>query len=300
MTEPQAAPAGGPLTCRFCRCRIAEAVPTCPRCGAPLDIRTAVSRSGWVEQPPIRDMARLQFGRSVVQVEGVRVPVVDVSLAEGDHVYFSHHSMLWTDPGTRLDNMPLAGAWNRMLSGMPLVMLAAHGPGRVALSDNHAGEVVALPLEAGQTMWVREHRFLTASGNVGYTWQQTGVWFVTGSGDERETHYPMGQFADLFTAQGGPGLLLLHAPGNVFLRDLAPGETILVQPSSLLYSDVTVTGHLHLEYPYNHGVSSWRSFELRTAWLKVTGPGRVAVQSVFEPPPHERIVQHSPATVARW
>jgi uncharacterized protein (AIM24 family) len=49
---------------------------------------------------------------------------------------------------------------------MPLVMAEARGPGHVALSDNQAGEVVALPLQHGQQIWVREHRFLTATGNT--------------------------------------------------------------------------------------------------------------------------------------
>jgi len=35
-------------------------------------------------------------------------------------------------------------------------------------------------------------------------------------------HYPMGQYGDVFGAQGAPGLLLLHAPGNVFVRDPPP------------------------------------------------------------------------------
>ena len=43
--------------------------------------------------------------------------------------------------------MPMRGAWNRKLAGLPLIMVEARGPGHVALSDNHAGEVVALPLQ---------------------------------------------------------------------------------------------------------------------------------------------------------
>ena len=71
-----------------------------------------------------------------------------------------------------------------MLAGMPLVMVEARGPGHVALSENHAGDVVALPLAPGSQVWVREHRFLAASGNVGYTWQPTQVWYTTGSGQQ--------------------------------------------------------------------------------------------------------------------
>ena len=52
--------------CRYCRQPSDPGSPTCPMCGAPVDIRSVVSDSGWVEQPPIRDMARLQFGQSHV------------------------------------------------------------------------------------------------------------------------------------------------------------------------------------------------------------------------------------------
>ena len=69
------------LVCLYCRLPHEGAVPNCPNCGAPLDVRTSVSRSGWVQQPPIRDMTRIQFGRSRVQVEGRQVPVADFTLA---------------------------------------------------------------------------------------------------------------------------------------------------------------------------------------------------------------------------
>jgi uncharacterized protein (AIM24 family) len=275
--------------------------PSCPTCGAALDIRQVVTRSGWLEQPPIKDMARIQFGQSRVQIEGTYVPVADFALTGQEWIYFSHHSLLWSDPSVRLTNTSLAGGWNRMLAGLPLIMLEARGPGHLALSGDRSGDMVALPLMPGQQVWTREHRFLTATGNVRYTWQPTGIWYSTGTGDDRETHYPLGQFGDIFVAQQVPGLLLLHSPGNTFLRDLAPGESILVQPSALLYRDVSVTTHLHLEYPQGFQRISWRSsFSQRTIWLRLVGPGRVAVASVFGHTSSEAITGNSPASVRRW
>jgi uncharacterized protein (AIM24 family) len=294
------AAAGQAYVCRYCRLNSDAAATSCPHCGAPIDVRAIVSRSGWVKQPGITDMARIQFGQSRVQIEGTQVPVADFDLAGQEWIYFSHHSLLWSDPSVRLSNSGLAGGWNRMLAGMPLIMMEARGPGHLALSHNHAGDVVALPLMPGQQVWVREHRFLTATGNIAYTWENTNIWYVTGSGDDRETHYPMGMLGDRFTAHQSPGLLLLHSPGNTFLRDLAPGETILVQPSALLYRDLSVNMHLHLEYPRGQGISWWASFEQRNIWLRLIGPGRVAVQSIFERPESERITDHSPATLYRW
>jgi len=289
--------------CRYCRQPSDPNAPTCPLCGAPVDIRSVVSESGWVEQPPIRDMARLQCGQSHVQIAGTTVPVAEFNLAPEDWIYFSHHVLLWTEPRARLVNMPMRGGWNRKMAGLPLVMVEVRGPGHLALSDNHTGEIVALPLQHSQQIWVREHRFLCATGNIKYDWHQSDVWYETGQNSEdREMHYPMGRYGDVFGAQGAPGLLLLHAPGNVFIRDLRQGETLLIQPSSLLYRDVTVRQTLHLEYPRNMGLSFWRSsWSYRTIWVRLWGPGRVAVQSVYEPPEDtETIRRHSYATTHHW
>jgi uncharacterized protein (AIM24 family) len=287
--------------CRYCRQPSDPTGAACPMCGAPFDVGQIVSRSGWEQVPPIKDMARIQFGRSHLQIEGSQVPVADFNLADGDSVYFSHHVLLWADASTRMANSPMADGWNRVMAGLPLVMLEAWGPGHVALSENHAGDVIALPLAAGQQIWVREHRFLAASGGLRYAWQQSQVWFQTGSGNEREWHYPLGRFEDQFAADQGPGLLLLHAPGDTFIRDLAPGQTILIQPSALVYRDASVQTHLHLEYPQSAGFGGWGRLQLRTVWLRLVGPGRVAVQSVFERPEHaEPIMSSSYATSHRW
>ncbi len=44
---------------RFCRQRTDPAAKACAPCGAGIDERAVVSRSGWQAQPPIRDMARI-------------------------------------------------------------------------------------------------------------------------------------------------------------------------------------------------------------------------------------------------
>jgi uncharacterized protein (AIM24 family) len=289
-------------TCRYCRLPSNASGISCPNCGAPVDVTVTISRSGWEQQPPIADMARLQFGQSYVQIEGNQVPVADFNFQGQESIYFGHHSLLWADSSVRLGNMPLAGGWNRMLAGMPLRMLTAQGPGHVALSDNHAGEIVAMPLMPGRGIWVREHRFLTASGNITYDWQTTHIWFITGSGDDRETHYPLGSLGDVFSAAQTPGLLLLHSPGNTFIRDLAPGESILIQPSSLLYRDLSVRMHLHIEYPQFQGTGFWHStYSHRYVWLRLSGPGRVAVQSIFERVEEsERITDSSGHSTRAW
>jgi uncharacterized protein (AIM24 family) len=287
--------------CRFCRTSSDPTGASCPSCGAPLDVRELTSDSGWEEQPPVRDMAKISFGGSTCQIEGTTVPVADFGLKDRDGIFFSHHSVLWADTGVTMQAMPMAGGWSRVRAGLPLVMLTAQGPGHVALSEDSPGEVVGIPLRQGQEIVVREHRFFAATSNVNYTWHQSGIWYTTQSGNDQEYHYPVGLNVDVFGAASGNGLLLLHAPGNVFIRDLGPREPICIQPTSLLYKDASVGMALHLEYP-NAAGSAWRSgFSYRQVWLRLWGPGRVAVQSVYERPEESQaITSSSQATVTRW
>jgi uncharacterized protein (AIM24 family) len=271
-------------TCPYCRIPSDGGSPTCPHCGAPVDVRERVTDSGWAEQPPIRDMARIRFNRSTCQISGAYVPVAEMNLHAEDWVWFSHHVLLHTDPGVQLRPMQMAGGWNRMRAGMPLVMMTAQGPGSIAFSDDHPGEIIAVPLQHNQRVEVVEHRFLVGTGNIRYTWQPSGVWFTTGDYQDQEYHYPLGQNLDTFWAEQGPGLVLLHAPGNTFIRDLGHGERILIQPSALIWKDPTVRMNLHFEYP---GGSYWFAsarWQAKTAWLALHGPGRVAMSSVFERP----------------
>ena len=252
-------------------------------------------------------MAKIQFGNSFCQIEGLYVPVADMNLAAGDSVYFSHHVLLWRDPQVNVTVMPMAGAWKRVFAGMPLVMTQAQGPGHIAFSQDAPGELIALPLQAGQSVDVKEHQFLTATNSVTYDWFSTNLWFKTesGSGEDRETetHYPIGMFMDRFYAPQTPGLLLLHASGNVFVKELGPYDSILVKPASLVFKDPTVQMNLHFEHPRpGVSVSFWNRWTQRYLWLRLSGPGRVAISSVFHHQEGEsgNITNFSHATEQRW
>jgi len=299
--NPDSGSPGHSYTCPWCGLAGDGSSLNCPACGAAIDVRAVVSRSGWSELPGRRDMAKLQFGHSTCQIEGTYVPVADVNLAAGDRVYFSHHVLLWMDTQVKVTALSLKGAWKRMLAGMPLIMTQAEGPGRIAFSRDAPGEMIALPLQPGQAIDVREHLFMVATGSVTYDWFQSNVWFSTREGNETETHYPLGMLLDRFHSPSVPGLLLLHAAGNVFVRTLQPGQTILIKPTAFLFKDTTVHMQLHIERPAGTW-RSWRSWGDRYLWLRLRGPGRVAVQSAFEPLEDNgrTIVNHSGATERQW
>jgi uncharacterized protein (AIM24 family) len=268
--------------CRWCNAAsaVGPADQNCPACGAPVDVRLVTDDAGWQRLPPIPDMARLQFGSSHCQVEGSYVPVADFDLSAQDHLYFNHHVLLWKDTRVQTPRLPLKGAWRRFLAGLPLVMLQAKGPGRIAFSKDAPGELIAIPLEKGHSIDAREGMFLVATGQIHYNWIESGVWYRAG-----EFHYPVGRYMDRFTAVDQHGLLLLHGSGNVFVRQLEAGQTLLVKPSALVYKGPRVSMSIGIEHPRGFN-NYWRR---RYVWLRLSGTGRVAIQSAgghWEDPPY--------------
>ncbi|HUB70840.1 MAG TPA: AIM24 family protein [Acidimicrobiales bacterium] len=301
-------------TCPYCRQASSGAGTSCPNCGAPVDIQLRTTASGWTELPSIADMAKIQFGQSSCQVEGRLVPVAEMDLAAGDGVYFTHDVLLWQQPGVQLDAPVLSKPWNRKRNGLPLVMMQATGPGRVAFSHDAAGELVALPLQPGAAVDVREGALLVATSGVGYDWVDSGVWFVAPEGGHQEAaspggsllraglemagrggggldrgrdnqqptwHYPVGQYLDRFHAGDRPGLVMVQVSGNAYVRDIAAGESLLVKPPALLFKEPSVGIQLHVEYPAA-GVKIWQTWNNRYLWLRVWGPGRIGLQSCYD------------------
>ena len=307
MTAQSAPPVNRQYTCSWCGTVSEGTTLNCPACGASLDVRLTVTDSGWVEVPGRRDMAKIQMGDSSLQIEGALVPVADYNLAAGDSVYFTHHVLLWQEPKVAITVMSLKGGWKRMFAGLPLIMTQAAGPGHIAFSHDAPGELITVPIQPGQAVDVREHIFMVASSHIAYNWFNTNIWFTTrvkkGDEYETETFYPLGMFMDRFAVPQGqkPGLLLLQAAGNVFVRRLNPGQTILVKPTALVFKDPTVNMALHFERPASSW-NLWGSWSNRYLWLRLQGPGRVAVQSVFNAVEGEggNINSWSPATETRW
>ena len=280
--------------CRYCRQHgePGEAAVSCPLCGAPFGVGPAVSESGWMRQPMIPSTTRLSCGTIRCQINGRYVPVAEFELAAGDWIYFSPQALLWTDPAATL-TVP------RSSRGRSSGLIEAHGPGHIGVAANRAGEVIALPLRRGPLVCVRPGRFLCATGNVRYRWEPSVVCYSTMMA-ERE--YPMGRYLLNLRAAGRQGLVLLHASGDAFIRDLADDQSVLVSPSSLLYWEDTVGLSLHLEFAYVPGQhvrrAIWRSSRI---WLRVCGPGRVAIDSAREQPDGARTPDYeSFASWQRW
>ena len=199
-----------------------------------------------------------------LQVDGHLVPIVSLELGEEQSIYFEHHTILAKSPTLKVGLMPMRGLLRRVIAGLPVLLTRAGGPGRVALSRDGVGEVVALDLQ-GEEIDVMEHRFLAASAAVAYSTQRVrGIKNLLGSGT--------GFFMDRFS---GNGLILLHGYGDVVEMELASGESIDLDPMAWLYKDASVKMETHL-VGLTTGLLGGSGFVMS----RFTGPGRLAYQSL--------------------
>jgi uncharacterized protein (AIM24 family) len=272
MTDAAHMPAGAPLEriqCQWCQSMNEKTATACRACGAPLDLRNLVSESGWREAPRIRDMTEIHFSSSTCQVEGEIVPVAEINLGVNDSIFFEHHVMLWKEVNVPLSVMQLSGGLKRAFAGMPFIISVANGPGRIAFSRDATGELVVLPLHPGMEIDVREHAFLLCSHQIGYS-------FVRIKGLTNILFGGQGMYMDRFVTTSTSGLLILHGYGNVFERRLAPGESIQVEPGAFLYKDSSVAMDVEFQR-FSTGFFGGANMAL----AKMTGPGRVGIQSMY-------------------
>ena len=151
------------------------------------------------------------------------VPVVDVDLADGDSVFCTHDKLLWHDGTVKLSTKK-SGFFKSRRSGMPVTLMAATGPGRIAFSDNHAGELVAMPLDAGDVLVGRQHHMLLATGNVDYDGHNINLWYQTKSGDDTETEYPVGNFERFWSRAASPASCSCMPPATCSSASWGPAR----------------------------------------------------------------------------
>jgi uncharacterized protein (AIM24 family) len=310
------------MICPHCQNQVADGVKFCGTCGKPLGAPVPpAAGAAYASQPPPQPQpgqygapgiyvppnqyeeytANSSFGTAVpraelhnpkgplkvgdmtVTIDGELVPVVDVMLGNQLTIYFEHHILLWKHPGVQLGFKSLQGAARRFFAGLQIFINEAQGPGNISFSRDSVGQIVALRLQPGQMVEVREHQFLFATGNVDYNFT-----FVQGAANILFSR--TGLFVDQFTSRQGEGLLVLHGYGNVFEKMLAPGETLDVEPGAWLWKDPSVQMTVTTVAGSQRGGGIFGAIAGFVAGASITlnrftGPGRLGIQSMTYHPP---------------
>ena len=298
------------MVCPNCHSQVADGIKFCGVCGRPVQGNPPPPPMGQYNQQPqggfvpsnqYEEYSNSMFGGAVpkaelhnpkgplrvadmtITIDGELVPVVDIMLGNQMPIYFEHHILLWKHPGVQIGFKSLQGAARRFFAGLQVFITEAQGPGNISFSRDSVGQIVALRLQPGQMVEVREHQFLVATGNVDY-----GFTFVQGAANILFSR--TGLFVDQFTARGGEGIVMLHGYGNVFEKTLAPGETLDVEPGAWLWKDPSVQMTLTSVVGSQRGgglLGAIGNFFAGASIMmnRFTGPGRIGIQSMTYHPP---------------
>jgi uncharacterized protein (TIGR00266 family) len=206
------------------------------------------------------------------KIHGTVMQTLDVHLRKGETIYTESGGMAWMKGDIAMSTGARGGVMaglGRMLAGESLFLTSYTCKGNEALvvfTPEVPGKILAVQLEAGQSLICQKDAFMCAQDSV-----------------KLEMHFRKRLGAGLFGGEGfilqkvtGPGLVFMEIPGEVREYALAAGEVMKVDP-----------GHIALFEPsVKYDISAVRGLKnvlfsgegLFLASLK--GPGRIWLQSL--------------------
>jgi uncharacterized protein (AIM24 family) len=207
------------------------------------------------------------------EIKGSTMPILEVSLAQGEHVICTHGELAWMTPGIQMSQRTntaggggLMRGLKRAMGGAGLFLTQYDGPGMVVFAAKLPGHIVPVDIAPGQEYLVRRHGWLCGTPGIvpGVGLQQSfrgGLWGGDGFVLEKLE---------------GQGRAWIELSGELTTYDLPPGQTLLVHPGhvgmfqgSVQYSITRIQGVRNILF----GADGYHLVAL-------TGPGRVWLQSM--------------------
>jgi len=164
------------------------------------------------------------------RIQGTTMPVLDVQLDPNESVFSESGELSWMTASIQMTTHTqmgggggLFGVLKRVAGGGSIFMTeyrAMQYPGEVSFATKVPGHIVPVQVAPGQEYLVHRHGFLCATPqvtiSVGFQ-QSLGAGIFGGSGF-------------LLQRVGGHGMAWLELSGELIMKNLAPGETLLVHP----------------------------------------------------------------------
>jgi uncharacterized protein (TIGR00266 family) len=219
------------------------------------------------------------------EIKGSEMQFVEVELDPGEAAIGEAGSMFFMDPGISMDAVfgdgsggnqgglfgKLLGAGTRLLTGESLFTTIytnqASGKQRVAFGAPYPGKIVPMQLrQLGGTLLCQKDAFLCAARGVslGIAFQQKlGVGFFGGEGF-------------IMQKLEGDGLAFVHACGTVVKRELASGQSLMVDTGCV----VAYTPSVNFEIQYVGKVKTALFGGEGLFLARMSGPGTIWLQSL--------------------
>jgi uncharacterized protein (TIGR00266 family) len=218
------------------------------------------------------------------EIKGSEMQFVEVELDPGESAVGEAGSMMFMDAAIQMDTVfgdgsqqsggffgKLMGAGKRLITGESLFTTVytngGSGKQRVAFAAPYPGKILPMDLrQLGGTLICQKDAFLCAAKGVSlgiYFQQKMSVGFFGGEGF-------------IMQKLDGDGLAFVHAGGTVLKRELAVGQTLLVDTGCL----VAMTPNVNFEIQYVGKIKTALFGGEGLFFAKVTGPGTVWLQSL--------------------
>jgi len=218
------------------------------------------------------------------EIKGAEMQFVEVELDPGEAAIGEAGSMMFMDAGITMDTVfgdgsaqtggffgKLLGAGKRLVTGESLFTTvysnASSLKQRVAFAAPYPGKILPMQLrQLGGTLICQKDAFLCAARGVSlgiHFQQRLSVGFFGGEGF-------------IMQRLEGDGLAFVHAGGTVVRRELAPGQTLLVDTGCL----VAMTPQVNFEIQFVGKVKTALFGGEGLFFAKVSGPGTVWLQSL--------------------
>jgi len=219
------------------------------------------------------------------EIKGSEMQFVEIELDPGEAAIGEAGSLFFMDAGIGMDAVfgdgsqnqggglfgKLLGAGKRLLTGESLftTIYTNQGAGkqRVAFAAPYPGKILPMELsKLGGLLICQKDAFLCAARGVslGIALQQKlGVGFFGGEGF-------------IMQKLEGDGLAFVHAGGTIVKRDLAPGQTLMVDTGCV----VAYTPNTNFEIQYVGKIKTALFGGEGLFFAKLTGPGTVWLQSL--------------------
>ncbi|TWO69408.1 TIGR00266 family protein [Caenimonas sedimenti] len=217
-------------------------------------------------------------------IRGAEMQFVEVELDPGEAAIGEAGSMMFMDAGITMDTVfgdasaqqggffgKLMGAGKRLVTGESLFTTVysnqAQAKQRVAFAAPYPGKILAMDLsKMGGTLICQKDAFLCAARGVslGIAFQRKmSVGFFGGEGF-------------IMQKLDGDGMAFVHAGGTVVKRELAAGQSLLVDTGCV----VAYTPSVNFEIQYVGKVKTALFGGEGLFFAKLTGPGTIWLQSL--------------------
>ena len=202
---------------------------------------------------------------------GQTVPVVEMTLNQGETVYTQSGGMAYQSEGIEMKTNARGGlgkSLGRMFSGESIFMAnytAEKDGAMVAFASTVPGTIVPVDLSNTGTLIMQKGAFLCAEDSV-----QTSVAFTK----KFSTGFFGGEGFILQKAEGR-GMVFLEVDGDVIEKELAPGEVLKVDTGNVVAFDSNVSYEIETVKGLGNIFFGGEGLFL----TRLVGPGKVILQS---------------------